>query len=126
MIKRSTAFAVTLLTTTSVAAASELAPGNGHSIHRGRFNGAVYYTVEQEGYRVVATLASGADVQPIRFVSTLGPKQRMTISVPQAVGQPPVDFEILRDGATVLVSEPTSTPMGDPAEQASAEEALDR
>lgn len=49
-------------------------------------------TVEQVGYRVVATLASGVDAQPMRFVSTLGSGQRTMISLPQAVGQPSLDF----------------------------------
>jgi hypothetical protein len=100
--------------------------GTAHSIHLGHVKGAVYYTVEQDGYRIVATLASGADTRPMRFVSTLGPGQRMMISLPQAVGQPPLDFEIMRDGATVLVSEPAATPMADPMEQASVQGALNR
>ncbi|MCA1404071.1 hypothetical protein I6F26_15395 [Ensifer sp. IC3342] len=95
---------------TGTAAASDLMPGNGQSIHLGRFNGAVYYTVEKEGYRVVATLASGAEEQPIRFVSTLGPGQRLMISVPQEIGQPSVDFEIIRDGEVLLVNEAAATP----------------
>ncbi|WP_331375850.1 hypothetical protein [Sinorhizobium chiapasense] len=106
MTKRSIAFAMALLAMTGTAAASDLTPGNGHSIHLGRFNGAVYYTVEKDGYRVVATLASGAEEQPIRFVSTLASGQRLMISVPQEIGQPSVDFEIIRDGEVLLVNEP--------------------
>ncbi|WEX90487.1 hypothetical protein PZN02_004031 [Sinorhizobium garamanticum] len=109
MTKHSIAFATALLVMTGAAAASDLAPGSGHSIHLGRFNGAVYYTVEKDGYRVVATLASGADEQPVRFVSTLGPGQRLMISVPQEIGQPSVDFEIIRDGEVLLVNEPGAT-----------------
>lgn len=109
MTRRFTAFATALLAMTGVAAASELAPGNGHSIHLGRFDGAVYFTVEKDGYRVVATLASGAEAQPIRFVSTLGPGERLMISVPQAIGQPSADFEIIRDGDILLVQEPSAT-----------------
>ncbi|MDX8525938.1 hypothetical protein RFM68_15645 [Mesorhizobium sp. MSK_1335] len=42
--------------------AAELALGNGQSIHLlARFDGVVYYTVEQDGYNVVATLATGAE-----------------------------------------------------------------
>ncbi|WP_074062203.1 hypothetical protein [Rhizobium etli] len=108
MTRSSTAFAMALLATTGVASASELAPGNGYSIHLDHFNGAVYYTVEKDGYRVVATMASGEEAQPIRFVSTLGPGQRLMISVPQAVGQPSADFEILRNGEVLLVQEPTA------------------
>ncbi|OAP41624.1 hypothetical protein AU381_06155 [Sinorhizobium glycinis] len=107
---------------TGIAAASELAPGNGHSIHLGRFDGAVYYTVEKDGYRVVATLASGAEAQPIRFVSTLGPGEKLMISVPQAADQPPVDFEIMRDGKVLLVLEPGAAPIDSMATSAVLEE----
>lgn len=109
MTRCSTGFAMALLAMTGTAAASELAPGNGHSIHLGHFNGAVYYTVENDGYRVVTTLAAGAEAQPIRFVSTLGPGERLVISVPRAVGQPSADFEIIRDGEVLLVQEPGTT-----------------
>ncbi|UVC19396.1 hypothetical protein [Mesorhizobium onobrychidis] len=71
---------------TGASAAAGLAPASGHSIHLPGFDGVIYYTVEQSGYRVVATLASGADELPIRFISTLGPGQRMAISVPQSIG----------------------------------------
>ena len=107
MTRRSIEFATALLAMTGVAVASDLAPGNGHSIHLGLFDGAVYYTVEKDGYRVVATLASGAEAQPIRFVSTLGPGERLMISVPQAVGQPSADFEIIREGEILHVQEPS-------------------
>jgi hypothetical protein len=110
MTRRFSAFAFALLAATGAAAASELAPRVGHSIQLGSFSGAVYYTVEQDDYRVVATMASGAEEQPIRVVSTLGPGQRMIISVPQAVGQPSVDFEIFRNGKALLVSEPNFVP----------------
>ena len=84
------------------AAAVELAPGSGHSIHLADFNGIVYYTSEQDGYRVVATLASGPEALPIRFISTLGPGQRVVISVPGAAGKPSIDFEIVRNGDALL------------------------
>jgi hypothetical protein len=105
MTSRFASFAMALLSATGVTAASELAPGGGYSIHLGRFDGAVYYTVEPDGYRVVATLASRADAPPIRFASTLQPGQRIVISVPQAAGQPSIDFEIVRDGDAVRVSD---------------------
>ena len=110
MTRRFSAFAFALLAATGAAAASELAPKVGHSIQLGSFRGAVYYTVEQDAYRVVATMASGAEEQPIRIESSLGPGQRMTISVPQAVGRPSVDFEILRDGNALLVIDPNFVP----------------
>lgn len=108
MTRGLTAFALACFAMTGALGAAELAPKSGHSIHLARFDGVVYYTVEQEGYRVVATLASGPGELPIRFVATLGPEQRLLISVPQAVGEPSIEFEILRTGHTLLVSYPIS------------------
>jgi hypothetical protein len=97
--------AAALLFATGVAAASDLAPGNGYSIQLGEFDGSVYYTVEPDGYRVVATLASKVEQLPIRFVSTLERGQSMTISVPRAAGQAPVDMNIVRNGETLVMGD---------------------
>jgi len=97
--------------TATAASAAELAPGKGQSVRMAGMGGVVYYTVEQDGYRVVATLASGAEQQPARFISTLAPGQRMVISVPQAAGQPSVDLEIVREGGLLLVNAPDSDDM---------------
>jgi hypothetical protein len=106
MIARFMACALACTIFSPVAGAEELAPGNAHSVHLDRVDGVVYYSVEQDGYRVVATLASGGEESPIRVISTLGPDQSIVISVPQAVDQPPVDIEILRTGGALFVSEP--------------------
>ena len=98
---------------TDLATSSVLAPRSGRSIRLARFDGIVYYTIEQDGYRVVATLASGAEDLPIRFISTLGPGQRIVISVPQSADQPSVDVEILRDCDALLVSNPVSAVAAD-------------
>ncbi|WP_292544021.1 hypothetical protein [Mesorhizobium sp.] len=100
------AYAFAGLAWTGISAAAELAPGNGHNIHLAAFDGVVYFTVEPGGYRVVATLAAGAGGLPLRMISTLAPGQRMTVSVPQAIGRPSIDLEILRDGDAVVVSDP--------------------
>jgi hypothetical protein len=105
MIKRLTLTALALFTLAGAAAAAELAPGDGQSVHLGGYEGVVYYTVEQDGYRVVTTLASGADQQPVRFVSTLAPGQHLVVSVPQFGDQPPLDFEISRTGGSLTVSD---------------------
>lgn len=105
MTRLFTACALAGFALTSASAAAELAPGSGHSIHLAAFDGVVYYTVEQDGYRVVATLASGADALPVRVISTLAPGQRMVLSVPQSLGQPSIDFEILRNGDALVVSD---------------------
>jgi hypothetical protein len=112
MTTRLTAYALAALAcmaTSGVSVAGELAPGNAHGVHLDRFDGVVYYSVEQDGYRVVATLASGADELPIRVVSTLGPGQRLVISVPRSADQPPVDFEIVRNGEALFVNDPVSS-----------------
>jgi hypothetical protein len=104
------------LATTGFAAAGEVAPMSGHSIYLGDFTGVVYYTAEQDGYRVVATLASGPESMPIRFVSTLAPGQRAVISVPQGLGEPSIDVELARDGEALRVSElvaPRAAPTDD-------------
>ena len=87
------------------AAAGELAPVSGHSIRLANFNGTVYYTVEKDGFRVVATLAGGECERPVRFVSTLLPSQRLIISVPQAVGEPSIDVAIAREGDFVMIED---------------------
>jgi hypothetical protein len=107
MIRRWMALAIAWLAMLGAAAASELAPGNGRTLHLGGFDGTVYYTVEQDGYHVVATLASGAET-PIRFIATLAPGQSLMISVPQAVGEPSLDFEIARIGEALFVGDPVS------------------
>jgi hypothetical protein len=100
------AFALSGLFLTGTSEAAELAPGSGHSIHIPAFDGVIYNTVEQSGYRVVVTLASSADELPIRFISTLGPGQRMVVSVPQTIGLPAIDFEVMRNGDALVVSDP--------------------
>jgi hypothetical protein len=119
-------FALASIAVTGVAAATELAPGSGYSIRLSRFDGTVYYTVEQDGYRVVATLASGAAEQSIRFISTLEPGQRMVISAPQSVDQPSIDFEIVRDGDTLLVREPAPAVASDLVETTPISAALQK
>jgi hypothetical protein len=101
------------LATTGASAADKLLPGNGYSIHLPSFDGVAYYTVEQDGYKVVTTLASGADGVPLRLSSTLRPGQRIVISVPQSAYQPSVDIVILRDGDGILLSGSEASPVSD-------------
>jgi hypothetical protein len=116
MTTRLIAFALACMAMSDVSVAGDLAPGNAHSVHLDRFNGVVYYTVEQDGYRVVATLASGAAESPIRFISTLASGQRLVIAVPRAGDQPPLDFEILRKGESLLVNGGPSSSAAVPAD----------
>ncbi|MEQ1955808.1 hypothetical protein [Mesorhizobium sp. CN2-181] len=90
------------------AADVKLAPGSAYSVHLADVDGVVYYSIDKDGYRVVATLASGVDNLPVRVVSTLTPGQRMSLSVPGALGEPALDVEILHDGHSLVVSDPAS------------------
>jgi hypothetical protein len=83
----------------AVARADGLRPMEGKSIDLGEISGIAYYTVERDGYHVVATLAQGEAGTPIRVVSVLAPGQRVVLSTPQQAGA----IEISRKGDSVLV-----------------------
>ena len=86
------------------AVASELTPGNGYSLRLGAYDGALYYTVEDGDFRVVATLASG-DAAPIRMISTLMPGQSVMLSVPRGAGESPMEITVARDGDTLRLED---------------------
>ena len=79
--------------------ADGLRPMEGKSIDLGGISGIAYYTVERDGFHVVATLAQGEAGTPIRVVSVLAPGQRVVLSTPQQAGA----IEISRKGDSVLV-----------------------
>ena len=90
------AFGFASLTT---ARADGLRPIEGKSIDLGEISGIAYYTVERDGFHVVATLAQGEAGTPIRVVSVLAPGQRVVLSTPQQADA----IEISRKGDSVLV-----------------------
>ncbi|MGH6925860.1 MAG: hypothetical protein ACRED5_19210 [Propylenella sp.] len=83
--------------------AGELRPLGAESIELGGFRGVVYYTSEDDGYRVVATMAEGDTGPPVRFVATLAENQSLTISIPGKVGEPGQEVEISRVGEKLLL-----------------------
>ena len=83
----------------AAAHADGLRPMEGKSIDLGEISGIAYYTVERDGFHVVATLAQGEAGAPIRVVSVLAPGQRVVLSTPQQAGA----LEISRKGDSVLV-----------------------
>ena len=83
----------------AAAHADGLRPMEGKSIDLGGISGIAYYTVERDGFHVVATLAQGEAGTPIRVVSVLAPGQRVVLSTPQQAGA----IEISRKGDSVLV-----------------------
>jgi hypothetical protein len=100
MSVRSTLFAaVFTLASLGSAHADGLRPIEARSIDLGEVSGIAYYTVERDGFHVVATLAQGAAGTPIRVVSVLAPGQSVVLSTPQQAGA----LEISRKGDGVLV-----------------------
>ncbi len=82
----------------------ELTPMTGRSIHLGPVSGVAYYTVEHNGFQVVATLASGESATPVRFIATLSEGQKVTISVPRGLGEAALSLEITRLGDQVAIT----------------------
>jgi hypothetical protein len=84
--------------------AEGLKPLQGQVIDLGDVSGVAYYTVERDGFRVVATLAKkDEDAVPVRVVVMLAPGQSMTLSIPHEVGIPPDAVDFIRRADTVLV-----------------------
>ena len=83
----------------AAARADGLRPIEGKSIDLGEISGIAYYTVERDGFHVVATLAQGEAGTPIRVVTVLAPGQHVVLSTPQQAGA----IEISRKGDSVLV-----------------------
>jgi hypothetical protein len=81
------------------ARADGLRPIDAMSIDLGEVSGVAYYTVERDGFHVVATLAQGMAGTPIRVVSVLAPGQRVAFSTPHQLGA----LEISRNGDSLLV-----------------------
>jgi hypothetical protein len=87
-----------------VAQAQTLKPIQSQRIDLGQVAGDAYYTVEPNGYRVVATFAERGDAgAPIRFQALLGPGQTVTFSAPGGVGTAADAVEISRQNDRVLV-----------------------
>jgi hypothetical protein len=102
--------AIILAATASLPArAAELRPMQGVSLQLGELHGIAYYTVEEAGYSVVATLA-GQQGAPMRFESTLLPGQKVVVSIPGHRGSQGQMVEFARQGHRMLVD---TTPPGD-------------
>jgi hypothetical protein len=89
--------------------AGEFSPMEGKSIRLGEILGNAYYTVERDGFRVVATLAQGEAGTPVRIVGVLGPGQSLVLSTPHEAGTAPSAVEIRREGDQVLVEKSPPT-----------------
>lgn len=94
--------------------AGELSATAGETIDLGRFQGVVYFTSENDSYRVVATIADGEAGLPVRFSATLADNQSATISVPGKPGEAGHSFEIARSGDKILLTEAGSNDAAQP------------
>ena len=105
---RSTLFTTAfVLATLGAAHAESLRPIQAKSIDLGDVSGVAYYTVEPEGYRLVATL--GTDT-PVRFVATLASGQSVTLSTPRMLGQLAVEVRFMRRGDELFVNDGAKLP----------------
>jgi hypothetical protein len=87
------------LASLGAAHADGLRPIDARSIDLGEVSGVAYYTVEHDGFHVVATLAQGTEGTPIRVVSVLAPGQSVAFSTPHQVDA----LEISRSGDKLFV-----------------------
>ncbi|RWB29018.1 MAG: hypothetical protein EOQ42_12255 [Mesorhizobium sp.] len=85
--------------------AGELSAMAGESIRIGGLHGVLYYTNDNDGYRVIATMADGEAGAPVRFSATLAEGQSATISVPGKLGEPDQSLEMSRSGDKLTVTE---------------------
>lgn len=93
-----------VLAVAGVANAEPISPHQARSVSLGDTSGVAYYTVAEDGFQVIATLATEGGA-PVRFLATLTPGQRVVLSVPGALNEPSRDVEIQRTGDLVTVSE---------------------
>ena len=101
---RSTLLAASLvLSLLGVAEADGLKPVQAQSIDLGGVVGSAYYTVEQNGFRVVSTLSQGETGTPVRLIAVLTPGQRVLLSTASEAGSEPVEVEIYREADTLVV-----------------------
>lgn len=92
------------------AQAADLRPIQSQSIDLGDVSGDAYYTVEPDGFHVVATFAQREGSRtPVRFQTVLSPGQAVIFSSPRAVGEQPVSFRIERQDGRVIVAKAAIT-----------------
>jgi hypothetical protein len=104
-IRRLIVLTASALTFIGAAHAGELKPVLSQKIDLGEVSGVAYYTVERDGFHVVATLAEGSTGTPVRLKAVLVSGQSVVLSTPRSVGAAPVAVEISRRGDKVLVGE---------------------
>lgn len=90
------------------AQAQELGPVRAHKIDLGAVNGVAYYTVENGGFHLVATLGQ-QDGQPVRLETVLAPGQSVVLTSPGEPGAAPARVEISRQADDLRVAAVAAT-----------------
>jgi hypothetical protein len=104
------AAAAALLLGISTAQAADLKPIHAKRIDLGQVSGIAYYTVEADGFHVVATFAHDeTDRDPIRVQTVLAAGQSVTFSTPGSVGAKPVSVRFAHHGKNLVVQDSTTT-----------------
>ena len=85
------------------ALAQPVEPIHSQIIDLGTVDGDVYYTVQPNGFHVVATFAEPGNGQPVRFETVLAPGQSVTVSTPRGVDVPSESVSISRQADRVFV-----------------------
>ncbi len=85
------------------ASARDLKPLQSQAIDLGPVAGDAFYTVEPNGFHVVATFAARNGGPPVRVQALLAPGQSVQVSTPRNVGEQPASVTIERRRDQVLV-----------------------
>lgn len=84
--------------------AEALKPAQAQKVELGAVAGVAYYTIEQDGPRLVVSLKAAESATPLRFIATLAPEQQVTVSVPRSAGEPAADVHFVRHGEKIEVN----------------------
>ena len=84
-------------------APTSLEPAAGRAIDLGTTAGTAYYTVQADGFHVVATLADARSGAPMRVEATLAAGQTVVLSTPGGRSGAPHTVEITRLDREVFV-----------------------
>jgi hypothetical protein len=103
MTLRTTILAASAWALIGAAHADGLQPIEARHIDLGEVSGIAYYTVERDGFRVVATLARDNGT-PMRIETVLAPNQSIVLSTAREAGAAPGLIEISRRNDQVLVN----------------------
>jgi hypothetical protein len=105
---RPAAFALGAVLASATANAMDLKPIQAASISLGEVTGVAYYTVEPNGYRVIATLAAGDRSTPMRFEAVLTDGQSLLVSAPGPANSDADELVIAREGNKLTITDTPS------------------